>query len=64
MELDSLLTLDFETTCQEANIAWVGGELVRHDEESGMALLSISAEGINFVCRYSGELDETQKYFE
>jgi sulfatase maturation enzyme AslB (radical SAM superfamily) len=53
--LINYLTLYFETISQDTNIAWFGGEPVHYDKESGMALLSVSAEGIDFVCRFSGE---------
>jgi len=61
IELESLITLDFEVICQKGDVRWTAGEPLLFDEESGMVVLPVSEPGIKFVCNHSAELDETQK---
>lgn len=61
LELDSLVTLDFETITGEGGVSWSEGEPVQYDEGSGMAILRVSEAGLMYLCSYSGDLDETQK---
>ena len=61
VELDSLITLDFETITQEGGVSWSEGEPVYYSEDSGMAVLRVSEAGLNCVCNYTGALDQVKK---
>ncbi len=59
--LDVLLTLDFVTACQAAEIDWFGGEPKLFDKESGLPLLfPISEPGARYIRTYAGWITPEQ----
>jgi len=49
LELNVLLTLDFEMKVSESDTRWADGEPVFFSEENGSALFSVNSAGIDFL---------------
>src|SRR5687767_10769365 len=61
VELDTLMSIDFELMTSEAGLHWSEGEPVLYDLEGGLAVFKVSPEGMKLVLSRESELDECQR---
>jgi len=58
VELDLMLTLDFESMCIGPGLSWVAGSPVVLDEQAGLAIFPVSEPALSHVLSQAGEVDE------
>jgi hypothetical protein len=51
LELDYMLTLDFEVLTSEAKLSWAAGEPVRSDPAGGLAIFKVNPEGLKHIAQ-------------
>jgi hypothetical protein len=61
LELDAMITLDFEMLANEAGVRWAESEPVHFDEEGGRALFKVNETGLLYVLGRATKLTEVQK---
>jgi hypothetical protein len=60
VDMEVMLTLDFETLCGPENVEWSAGDPVIFDEEAGLCVLRVSELGLQFVLGGAFQLDSDQ----
>lgn len=61
IELETLLTLDFETKVSEAGLKWSACQPVFFDEERACVLFALTTTGLEFIASDNCQLEEHQK---
>ena len=60
LELDELMTIDFESALADSESSWAEGEPIQYDPESGMALFKVAEEGLSDVLANDNWFDDDQ----
>lgn len=60
VELEQLITLDFEEICSASNTSWAIGDPIVFDEESGIAIFRINPDGLTFVIGQKTSLNSVE----
>lgn len=57
LNLDTMITLDFQQIVASAGVQWAEGEPLQDDPDSGMAIFKVNEKGLAYVLAHTSELD-------
>jgi hypothetical protein len=60
VEMESLITLDFEIVCQSYGVQWASTQPVVYDEEAGLTIFKVVREGIRCTIGYKDHFRNNQ----
>jgi hypothetical protein len=52
VEMDELITLDFESVCSSVELNWSASEPIAFDEGAGFAIFKIESTGLQYVLNH------------